>query len=162
VSGGPPDVGLAETIASKTAKEKHKITLEPVSPAMYNLTYACVLIPRMVEHHLTGELATHLADLITQLCLAFGWRLEQLSVRPDYLLWMANVPPSTSPGYLMRIIRQHTSRRLFSELSYLAKDNPSGDFWAPGYLIMSGSDFPPSQLVKDFIKDTRKRQGIIK
>lgn len=161
-SGSPYQTGVEETMVSKTAQEKHKITLEPVSPAMYNLTYACVLIPRMVQHHLTGEIATHLSDLITQLCLAFGWRLEQLSVRPDYLLWMANVPPSTSPGYLMRIIRQHTSRRLFSEISQLAKDNPSGDFWAPGYLIMSGSDFPPSQLVKDFIRDTRKRQGIIK
>lgn len=152
----------AETIPSRTTEQKQKLTLEPVSPAMYNLTYACVLIARMPEHHLTGEVASLLSDLVTQISVAFGWRLEHLSIRPDFFLWMVNVPPSTSPGYLMRIIRQHTSRRLFAEVPRLMEDNPSGDFWAPGYLIMSGPQLPPTQLVRDFISDTRKRQGISK
>lgn len=152
----------AETIPSKTTEQKRKFTLEPVSPAMYNLSYACVLIARMPEHHLTGEVASLLSDLVTQISVAFGWRLEHLSIRPDFFLWMVNVPPSTSPGYLMRIIRQHTSRRIFAEIPRLMEDNPSGDFWAPGYLIMSGPQLPPTQLVRDFISDTRKRQGISK
>lgn len=151
-----------ETIPSKTTEQKRQLTLEPVSPALYNLTYACVLISRMPEHHLTGEVASLLSDLVTQISVAFGWRLEHLSIRPDFFLWMVNVPPSTSPGYLMRIIRQHTSRRLFAEVPKLLEDNPSGDFWAPGYLIMSGPQLPPTQLVRDFISDTRKRQGISK
>ena len=153
-----------ETMPSKSSKEKAAKAplLEPVSSAVYSLPYACVLIPRIPEHHLTGDLTTHLSEWVTQLCLAFGWRLEQLSIRPDYIQWIVNVPPSTSPGYLMRIIRQHSSRRLFIEFPRLVEDNPSGDFWAPGYLIMSGTQDPPKQLVKDFIKDTRKRQGISK
>lgn len=134
--------------------------LEPVSPSVYNLTYACVLIPRLPGHHLTGILATNLSEWITQLSLAFGWRLEHLSIRPEYLQWLINVPPATSPGYLMRIIRQHSSRRMFVEFPRMIDENPSGDFWAPGYLIMSGNQPPPPQLVKDFIKDTRRRQGI--
>ena len=40
------------------------------------------------------------------------------------------------------------------------KKNPSGDFWAPGYLIMGGSQPPPVQLIKEFIGQTRQRQGI--
>jgi DNA-binding response OmpR family regulator/REP element-mobilizing transposase RayT len=155
-------VDIDATVLSKTSHEDKDLKLEPVSPSVYNLTYACVLIPRMPEHHLTGDLAGQVSELVTQLCLAFGWRLEKLSIRPDYLQWMVNVPPSTSPGYLMRIIRQHTARRLFAEIPRLVEDNPSGDFWAPGYLIMSGSDLPPAKLVRDFIKDTRRRQGISK
>jgi hypothetical protein len=42
----------------------------------------------------------------------------------------------------------------------LKRDNPSGDFWAPGYLIMGGLQPHPPQLVKDYIKQTRQRQGI--
>ena len=76
--------------------------------------------------------------------------------------WLINVPPTTSPGYLMRIVRQHTSRRLFAEFPLLAEENPSGDFWAPGYLIMSSNQPPLPKLVKDFIHNTRVRQGIIK
>jgi REP element-mobilizing transposase RayT len=121
-----------------------------------------VLIPRFTHHHLTGDIATRLSEWISHMCVAFGWRLEHLSIRPEYILWLVNVPPSTSPGYLMRTIRQHTSRRMFVEFPMLEEDNPSGDFWAPGYLIMSGTQPPPPQLVKDFIRNTRNRQGLKK
>ena len=134
---------------------------ESESPALVSLTYSCVLLPRLTEHHLTGELASHVSELTTQLCVAFGWRLEQLSIRPDYLYWMVNVPPNTSPGYLMRIMRQHTSQRLFADFPSLSESNPSGDFWAPGYLILSGDDIPPPSLINDFIRQTRERQGLI-
>lgn len=151
------------TMPSKSGKPQDRaVRLEPISPAMVNLVYSCVLIPRLPEHYLTGDLGGRVSEWVTQLCLAFGWRLEQLSVRPEALQWMVNVPPQTSPGYLMRIIRQHTSRRLFVEFPRFADSNPSGDFWAPGYLIMGGPQAPPPQLVKDFIKETRVRQGITK
>ena len=140
---------------------KQLTEFEGESPALVSLTYSCVLLPRLTEHHLTGELAAHLSDLTTQLCVAFGWRLEQLSIRPDYLYWMVNVPPNTSPGYLMRIMRQHTSQRLFADFPSLEDSNPSGDFWAPGYLILSGDDIPPPSLIKDFIHQTRERQGLL-
>ncbi|MBI3159100.1 MAG: transposase [Chloroflexi bacterium] len=154
---------FAATVPSRSSKPRgDRARLEPISPAMVNLTYSCVLIPRLPEHYLTGDLAGRVAEWVTQLCLAFGWRLEQLSVRPEVLQWMVNVPPQTSPGYLMRILRQHTSRRLFVEFPLFVESNPSGDFWAPGYLIMSGPQAPPPQLVKDFIKETRVRQGISK
>ena len=136
-----------------------KIVLEPISPAVYNLDYACLLVPRLPQHHLTGDLSDQVSDWVPQICVAFGWRLEYISVRPEYLLWIANVPPSTSPAYLMRILRQHTSDRIFTDFPRLHKENPSGDFWAAGYLIMGGSQPPPAQLIKDFISQTRQRQG---
>jgi REP element-mobilizing transposase RayT len=137
-----------------------KIVLEPASPSVYNLTYACLLIPRFAHHHLTGDLADRMGEWVPEICVAFGWRLEQIAVRPEYLQWVTNVPPATSPGYLMRILRQHTSERLFAEFPRFKKENPSGDFWAPGYLIMGGTNPPPPQLVKEFIAQTRQRQGI--
>ncbi len=137
-----------------------KIVLEPASPSVYNLSYACLLIPRFAQHHLTGDLSERLGEWLPEICVAFGWRLEQIAVRPDYLQWVVNVPPATSPGYLMRILRQHTSEKIFAEFPRFKKENPSGDFWAPGYLIMGGANLPPPQLVKEFIAQTRQRQGI--
>jgi len=137
-----------------------KIVLEPVSPSVYNLDYACLLVPRFAHHHLTGDLSDKLSEWVHETCIAFGWRLEYISVRPEYILWIANVPPVTSPGYLMRIMRQHTSEKIFAEFTRFKKENPSGDFWAPGYLMMGGSQPPPAHLIKDFISQTRQRQGI--
>jgi len=136
-----------------------RITLEPVQAGVYHLTYACLLLPRFAEHYLTGEVADKLSEWMPIICVAFGWRLEYLAVRPEYLQWVSNVPPATSPGYVMRIMRAQTSEKIFAAFPGLRKDNPSGDFWAPGYLIMGGTQPHPSQLVKDYIRQVRQRQG---
>ncbi len=136
------------------------ITLEPESPAVYHLKYACVLIPRLPTHYLTGDLAARLSEWVGQLCVAFAWRLEFIALRPDHAHWVVSVPPDTSPSYLMRILRQHTSQRIFAAFPQLAEENPSGDFWAPGYLIMGSTQPAPPQLIRDFIRQTRAYQGL--
>lgn len=151
-------VGVSATRASITDVAR-RVTLEP-PPGLYNLTYACLLVPRMGTHFLTGTLADSLSAWMPQICVAYGWRLEYLAVRPDYLQWVVSVQPSTSPGYLMRIVRQQTSERIFAEFTRIKQENPSGDFWAPGYLIMGGSQPHPPQLVRDYIRTTRQQQGL--
>jgi REP element-mobilizing transposase RayT len=150
---------LDETRPHSITEVAGRVMLEPVSAGMYNITYACLLVPRFSSHYLTGDISDRLSEWLPQICIAFGWRLEYLAVRPEYVQWVVNVQPSTSPGYLMRIMRQQTSDKVFTEFTRLKKENPSGDFWAPGYLIMGGTQPHPPQLVKDYIKQTRTRQG---
>jgi len=151
---------LDETRPSPTTEAARRMTLEPITAGLYHLTYACLLVPRFSSHYLTGDLADKLSEWLPAICVAFGWRLEFLAVRPEYLQWVVNVQPNTSPGYLMRVMRQQTSDKIFAEFPRLKKENPSGDFWAPGYLIMGGSQPHPPQLVRDYIRQTRERQGI--
>lgn len=156
----PPQSGeLDETRPHSITEVAGRVILEPASPALYNLNYACLLVPRFSSHYLTGDIAARLSEWLPQICIAFGWRLEFMAVRPEYLQWVVSVPPNTSPGYLMRIMRQQTSEKIFNDFPRLKKENPSGDFWAPGYLIMGGTQPHPQQLVKDYIKQTRQRQG---
>lgn len=147
------------TRESPSTEAARKLVAEPITAGLYHLTYACLLVPRFSAHYITGDLADHLGEWLPNICVAFGWRLEFLAVRPEYLQWVANVQPNTSPGYLMRIIRQQTSEKIFTEFNRLKKENPSGDFWAPGYLIMGGTQPHPPQLVRDYIRQTRQRQG---
>jgi REP element-mobilizing transposase RayT/ActR/RegA family two-component response regulator len=150
---------LDETRPHSITEVASRVMLEPIAPGLYNLTYACLLVPRFSSHYLTGDMSDRLSEWLPQICIAFGWRLEYLAVRPEYVQWVVNVPPATSPGYLMRIVRQQTSEKIFIEFPRMKKENPSGDFWAPGYLIMGGTQPHPPQLVKDYIKQTRTRQG---
>ena len=154
------EVHPVQSDETRPSEGQRKIVLEPVSPAVYNLSYVCLLVPRMTQHYLTVELAEHLSDWLQQICVAFGYRLEYISVRPEYVQWIVNVPPATSPGYVMRLLRKHTSEKIFNEFPRFKAENPSGDFWAPGYLIMGGVQPAPAQLIKDFIAQTRQRQGI--
>ena len=151
---------LDETRPHSITEVAGRVMLEPITAGLYNLTYACLLVPRFTSHYLTGDISDRLSEWLPQICVAFGWRLEYLAVRPEYVQWVLNVPPATSPGYLMRIMRQQTSEKIFNEFPRLTRENPSGDFWAPGYLIMGGTQPHPPALVKNYIKDTRTRQGI--
>lgn len=150
---------LDETRPHSITEVAGRVMMEPISPGLYNLTYACLLVPRFSSHYLTGDISDRMSEWLPQICIAFGWRLEYLAVRPEYVQWVLNVPPSTSPGYLMRIMRSQTSEKIFTEFPRMKKENPSGDFWAPGYLIMGGTQPHPPQLVKDYIKQTRAKQG---
>ena len=150
---------LDETRPHSITEVAGRMMLEPIAPGLYNLTYACLLVPRFSSHYLTGDISDHISEWLPQICIAFGWRLEYLAVRPEYVQWVVNVPPATSPGYLMRIMRQQISEKIFTEFPRMKKETPSGDFWAPGYLIMGGTQPHPPQLVKDYIKQTRTRQG---
>jgi REP element-mobilizing transposase RayT/DNA-binding response OmpR family regulator len=151
---------LDETRPHSITEVAGQIITESTSASMAQLNYACLLVPRFTAHYMTGDLADRLSEWMPDFCIAFGWRLEFLAVRPEYLQWVVNVTPHTSPGYLMRIIRQQTSDKIFAEFPRLKRENPSGDFWAPGYLIMGGLQPHPPQLVKDYIRQTRLRQGI--
>jgi len=150
---------LEVTRESATTEAAKNLVMEPTSAGLYHLTYACLLVPRFSSHYIAGDLSDRVSEWLPNICIAFGWRLEYLSVRPEYLQWVANVQPNTSPGYLMRIMRQQTSDKIFTEFPRMKKENPSGDFWAPGYLIMGGTQPHPQQLVRDYIRQTRQRQG---
>ena len=147
------------TRLSPSTEAARKVALEPVSAGLYHLTYACLLVPRFASHYLTGDVSDRLSDWLPTICVAFGWRLEFLAVRPEYLQWVVNVQPNTAPGYVMRVMREQTSEKIFHAFPRKARENPSGDFWAPGYLIMGGSQPHPPQLVRDYIRQIRERQG---
>jgi REP element-mobilizing transposase RayT len=133
--------------------------LEPLSAGSYDLHYAYLLIPRLPGHRLEGDLAEKLARWLPQLCLAFAWRLENISVQPDFLKWMLSMAPETSPESVVHTLEKHLSERIFDEFPRLKRENPSGQFFAPGFLIVNGA-LPSSDLISEYIQQTRARQGV--
>jgi DNA-binding response OmpR family regulator/REP element-mobilizing transposase RayT len=134
-------------------------SLQPISFGRY-ITYSCLLIPRMPQHLLTSNLATYLFKWMGQLCLAYGWRLEHLSIHSNYIQWIAGAPLTTSPAFLVRTTRQKTSQYIFTQFPPLTNDNPSGDFWAPGFFIAGGRQTINSQLIDNYINEIRNQQGV--
>jgi CheY-like chemotaxis protein/REP element-mobilizing transposase RayT len=143
-----------------TPAQSSPLEIETISMTFSRLSYSALMLPRFPQHALVGKLSGELAGWLPQLCVAFGWRLEGLAIRPDRLQFTFQAPPSISPGNVVRILRQKTSQRIFSRFPELKDLNPSGDFWAPGYLIISGSTPPPPNLLNDFVAQTRRRQGL--
>jgi CheY-like chemotaxis protein/REP element-mobilizing transposase RayT len=130
------------------------------SPVVYVIHYACVLLPRMPEHQLRADLPALLMRWMRQISLVSGWRLEHVTVNSDYLHWIAGVAPESPAVEVIHLVRQQTSAWIFAECPAYARDNPSSDFWAPGYLVVTGSRPLPAPLIKEYIRQTRIRQGV--
>ncbi len=113
-----------------------------------------------MRHTLTLEMGERLKQWLPQHCLAFGWSLESMNVTAEHLQWTVRVTPSVSQGSVVRVIRQRTTENLFNQYPYLKEQNTSGDFWAPGYLVVSGPNPPSPELLRNFIYQTRRRQGL--
>jgi CheY-like chemotaxis protein/REP element-mobilizing transposase RayT len=146
--------------ATKPVRVNQVRSLRSLSPVVYDINYACVILPRLPEHHLTGDLSENLSGWMRRLSLAFGWRLEYLAVRPGWLQWIACVAPETSPIHVVQLVRQRTSQLIFADFPRYSVENPSEDFWAPGYLLVTSTKPLPGEMVQQFIRQTRLRQGI--
>jgi REP element-mobilizing transposase RayT len=136
------------------------VVLEPVSPRPYDLSYVCLLIPRFDSHYLVGDIVEHLYRRMQQICVSFGWRLDFVTVRPEYLQWILRVPATTPPSQFMRTIRQQTSHCIFENFPRMKRENLSKDFWAPGYLVIVGTRPHPPEMIREYIRLTRQQQGI--
>jgi hypothetical protein len=156
-AAAPPSEEDTRPVVLRTLQSLQQV--EPIMPSFSHLAYTCLLIPRLPAHMLVGGLADRLKEWLPQLCLAYGWRLENLLVRPEYMQWTVQVAPAISPGNVIRLVRQQASRRIFLQFPQYEVENPSSDFWAPGFLIISGFQPPSTHLVQEFIRQTRTRQG---
>ncbi len=155
-----PEAALAFLPDPQAQPAPEAVPLPSPPPVRAAIAYACVLIPRFPQHRLTGDLARDLSQWLPQIATAMGWRLVHLAVRPEHLQWVAQTPPDTSPAEVLRVVRRETSRRIFAAHPRLAELNISGDFWAPGYLLLSQNQPIPAATIAAFIAETRRHQGL--
>jgi len=145
---------------SAIENESEDVILEHLEQNPYEVSYTCLLLPRLSSHYLLGDAADQLQSILEKISTSFGWHLEFLSVKPEYLQWAIRVPPSTSTTYVMQVVRAQTSQQIFADYPRFQHENQSGDFWAPGYLIFWGSQPHPVEIIQRYIYQTRKQQGV--
>ena len=144
---------------SVDSNENNKVLFEPVFDSPYNLSYACLLIPRFHNHYLVGDLAECLHIWMQQICISYDWRLDYIYLQPEYMQWLIDAPVSTSPVQIIRAIRQQTSKNIFEDFPKYKKQNVGKDFWAPAHLVIVGKQLHSAQIVQEFILLTRQQQA---
>jgi len=102
-------------------------------PVVTDITF--YLVPRLKRHFLVREMPHELRRWIPEICEIYGWQLDALSVRPDYLKWTLRDFPESLVRKMLRIIRRETSQRIFDAFPNLKHGNPTEDFWSQSYLV---------------------------
>jgi CheY-like chemotaxis protein len=160
ISSKQHSVGNA-TMEKENAKPAATTNSSQVSFTRSSIYYSFVILPRLPKHQLAGDLAVRLPEWVAELCLSFGWRLENLFIRPEFLGWSVAASSQVSPNNIVETICRQLSRRVFHQFPRLGEENPSGGFWAPDPLIVSGP-LPASAQIIEFIRQTRTRQGVLR
>jgi len=153
------DVPVGEVEHPELPGEEDEVVLETLEQNPYEVLYTCLLLPKLRSNLLLDEVANQLQEVMMQVSSSFGWYLEFQSIRPEYLLWTVRVNPSVSTTYIIHVYREETSRKIFEKFPDFADENQSDDFWAPGYLIISGLHPHPIEVIKRYIQLTRRQQG---
>ncbi len=172
----PGDTGIEDQTTEEPAEESMQAPPLPVDSYNTNLSsmpgtsplgvrnfrfnYSCLLIPRDPQQFLTRDLSERLSFLIPQLHLEYGWRLTGITIRPQYMLWSVTLPIDVCPVRLVRDIRRRTTAHITSNFTDLTPVGNGDDFWAPGFLILSGSTSPTVGMIHDYISLTRTNQSL--
>lgn len=138
---------------------KNRELHSPVNFHSLRLPYSCVLIPHDPQHFLTRDLAERLGLMLPQLHLKRGWRVIGTAIRPQYMQWQAALPLDISPAEAVQEIKKETSRWILAnhpELKYCGSEE---DFWAPGYLVLSGEYTIPPAMIHEYMHRARNVQA---
>jgi REP element-mobilizing transposase RayT/DNA-binding NarL/FixJ family response regulator len=156
----PPERGAQAQAPSQMPSTPQRAA-SPEAPAVASpgLKYSFVMIPRLPKHRLKGDLAEKLAVWLPELCLAFAWNIERISIQLDSLQWTISISPDSAPESAAELLDKHLSAYIFEDFPRLARDNPSGHFWAAGYLIVNGAQ-PSPEHISEYMQQTRARQGV--
>lgn len=153
-----PAFSLLQSKKKESMDSNDNVLLEPIYPESYDLSYTCLLIPRLPSHHLQGDMAVRLPQWLQQICASFNWRIEFVTVNPDYFQWGLRVIPSTQTGQFMQEIRNVTSQLILSTFENIRNENSTNDFWASGYLVVLGTRPHPKEMIEQYIRLSRRQQ----
>lgn len=160
-SSAPPTIPASRPAAAPVSGilPAHEQT-DPAAPVQSSLFLSFTLVTRLPRQPVSAHMQAALENWMTNLNLAFGWRLEKLSCGVEYMAWVNHVSPVVAPARIANTIRTHTSRLIFAEYPGLKTGNPSGDFWAPGYMV-TGSSLPAApESIAGYLAQVRRAQGI--
>ena len=146
--------------AKERAQAPQNVRFEPFETRAYDMSYACLLIPRDPEHLLSGKVADFIRKSIQNVCIAFGWNLMQVQVQPEYFQWVVSAKVGTPPSKCIHMIREETSKGILAAFRQFRPPDGFSDFWAPGYLVLVGDEPHSSSIIQEFIKLTRQQQGL--
>lgn len=146
--------------SKESAQAANNFQFEPFEKRAYDMSYACLLIPRNPQHLLTDKVAEFIQKTIQETCTAFGWRVSLVQVRPEYFQWILSATVGTPPSKCIHTIREQTSKGILDKFKEFRDKTPYQDFWAPGYLVLVSAEAHPPNIIEQFISLTRQQQGL--
>ncbi|HSG41724.1 MAG TPA: transposase [Anaerolineales bacterium] len=135
---------------------EEEILLEVIGQDQYALSYTFFIIPELTSFELTGELIETLPKWLKEISEKNGWKLEFVTVNPQYLQWAITVSTSVITSQVVIQTRNELSKLILATITMDL--NNSTDIWAPGYLLLHGMHQDVSGIIEQYIRLIREQQ----
>ena len=122
------------------------------SHTKHRLRFHLVWVPKYRRRVLTGPVAARLEELLRQACEVNAWGLHEMSVQPDHVHLLLQVPPTLSVSGAMQSLKGGTARVLRAEFPDLEEFLWGESFWADGYFAETVGQAEEA-VVRDYIRN---------
>ena len=134
------------------------VLLEVVSQDQYALSYTIFIIPELPSFELTGKLVDLLPDWLNDICTQNGWKLEFVTVNPQYLQWAITVSTGVITSQVVIQVRKELSKLILATINEPMELKDSTDIWGPGYLLLHGIHRDVPGIIEQYIHLIREQQ----
>ena len=97
------------------------------------LRYHIVFTPKYRRRVLDGRLAERLEQLFREACAVHCWELSELSIQPDHVHMLLQLPPKNSVSDAMQYLKGGTARIIRQEFPSLEEHLWGASLWSDGY-----------------------------
>lgn len=99
----------------------------------HRLRFHPVWVPKYRRRVLEGAISTRVTDLFRQACEVNDWTLHELSVQPDHVHLLLQIPPRVSVSKVVNLLKGGSSRILRQEFPELEEFLWGNSFWCSGF-----------------------------
>jgi len=137
--------------------EWRRSSFNPTETSLFDVYYACVVVPRIKTQALDSDCANYLREELPKIFMAYGWRLEELIIEQEYMQWVVRIPPTMAPATHIKAIMRESSQIILTNFARFNRNEFLREFWSPGYLLGGGRRLIPESEIGEFINMNRRQ-----
>ena len=124
--------------------------------AVYNVNYHFVWSVKYRRNVLTGKIDKRLKAIFLEIAENKGFTIRRMEVMPDHVHIFASAHPKYAPGYLYKMLKGISARRLFVEFPSLKSKLWKGHLWNPATYTETVGHVSESTILR-YIEDQKSK-----
>ena len=126
----------------------------------YQIRYHIVWGVKYRRKILFDHRAVFLKQTITDICLAYDWRLEALGTDQDHVHLFVGAHPKDAPAKLIQILKSKSAKAFYDQFPEIKQYLWGGAVWSVGYYIRTVSDGPLESVIKAYVEQQGQHHPI--
>lgn len=124
--------------------------------AVYNVNYHFVWCVKYRRKVLVDKVEDRLRDILQNIAVEKGFVIKSMEIMPDHVHVFASAHPKIAPGYLYKMLKGISARRLFMEFPEIKSKLWKGKLWNPATYTETVGHISENVILK-YIEDQKSK-----